>query len=128
VIVNGEVMVIKYPEMRSQVIEALRAFSDPEYQQRVWVDRRYPHENFYDDLTHNVHVLYDDTGVAEAPHDQIGITLNDSVEAESIEVLAAHLTRILDSVDPGESDASIISRPEWNGVVVAARETLKAFH
>lgn len=120
-------MVIKYPEMRNQVIEVLRALSDPEYQQRVWVDRKYPHENFYDDLTHNVNVLCDDTRVAEAPYDQIGITLNDSVEAESIEVLAAQLTRILDSAGPDESDASIISRPEWNGVVVAAREALKAF-
>ncbi|MGW2311631.1 SCO4402 family protein [Actinomadura luteofluorescens] len=84
-------MVVQFPDMRRAVIEALQALSDPEYQRRVWVERTYPQPGFYDDLTHNVNVLYDDTSVAEDPRAQIGVTLESEAEAAAIESLTAVL-------------------------------------
>lgn len=119
---------VQFPDMRRDVIEALQALSDPEYQRRVWVERTYPQPGFYDDLTHNVNVLYDDTSVAEDPRAQIGLTLENEAEAEVIERLAAVLDPLLDSLPTKLDDAQVISRPEWGAVVKAAQEAAKVIH
>ncbi|MBO2463881.1 SCO4402 family protein [Actinomadura violacea] len=115
-------MTVQFPDMRRDVIEALQALSDPEYQRRVWVEHAYPQPGFYDDLTHNVNVLYDDTSVAEDPRAQIGLTLENDAEAEPMERLAAVLDPLLDSLPTKLQDAQVISRPEWSAVVKAAQE------
>lgn len=107
--------------MRRSLIEALQALSDLEYQRRVWVERNYPQPGFYDDLTHNVKVLYDDTLVAEDPRAQIGVTLESEAEAAAIEGLTAVLDPLLDSSPTELEDAQVISRPEWSAVVRAAQ-------
>ncbi|MEV3925497.1 SCO4402 family protein [Actinomadura coerulea] len=114
-------VVVQFPDMRRAVIEALQALSDPEYQRRVWVERTYPRPGFYDDLTHNVNVLYDDTSVAEDPRAQIGVTLENEAEAAAIESLTAVLDPLLDSLPTKLEDAQVISRPEWSAVVSAAQ-------
>ncbi|HEU5023589.1 MAG TPA: hypothetical protein VFV01_01585 [Spirillospora sp.] len=110
--------------MRREVIEALQALSDPEYQRRVWVDRNYPQPGFYDDLTHNINVLYDDTSVAEDPRGQIGLTLENAEEVAAMERLTAVLDPILDSLPTKIDDGAVISLPDWGAVVRAAREAV----
>ncbi len=121
-------VVVQFPDMRRTVIEALQALSDPEYQRRVWVERTYPKPGFYDDLTHNVNVLYDDTSVAEDPRAQIGVTLENEAEAAAIENLTAVLDPLLDSLPTKLEDAQVISRPEWSAVVKAAQEAVGVIH
>jgi hypothetical protein len=40
-----------YPTARWQVMLAVAALSDREYQDRVWIRHELPHENYYDSLT-----------------------------------------------------------------------------
>lgn len=120
-------MSVRYPEMRAQIIESIQALADPTYQQRVWVDRIYPHPGFYDDLTHNVNVLYDDTEVASDPYSQVGVTLESQEEAAAIEAIAHAFDPILDSMDPKTVDAEIMAMPTWDDVVRAARNALPIF-
>ncbi|GAA4314674.1 hypothetical protein GCM10023178_24540 [Actinomadura luteofluorescens] len=123
-----DLVVVRFPDMRRAVIEALRALSDPEYQRRVWVERTYAQPGFYDDLTHNVNVLYDDTLVAEDPRAQIGVTLENEAEAAAIESLTAVLDPLLDSLPTKLEDAQVISRPEWSAVVSAAQAAVGIIH
>ena len=120
-------MPVRYPEMRAQIVESIQALADRSYQKRVWVDRIYPHPGFYDDLTHNVNVLYDDTEVASDPYSQVGVTLESQEEAAAIEAIANAFNPILDSVDPKAVDAEILAMPEWDNVVRAARNALQIF-
>ena len=116
---------VRYPEMRNDIIDALRALADRTYQQRVWVDRIYPRPGYYDDLTHNINVLYDDTLVAEDPSSQVGVSLKDGREVAAIEALKEILDPILDSISPDDSDLDVISRPDWTNVVIAAGNAIR---
>jgi hypothetical protein len=73
---------VKYPEMRREVINALIALADPEYQQRVWIDGNYPRDNFYDDLSLNINILYDT--VLPDPTPRIGAVLLDENEVDQL--------------------------------------------
>lgn len=119
-------MPVQFPEMREDAIEALRALADVDYQRRVWVHREYPHPGFYDDLTYNINVLYDDVAVMDDPHGKVGVVLEDNDEAKAIESLGRHLDSVLGQAGPDATDAEVISRPDWSGVVKAAAVALHA--
>ncbi|RCH61741.1 hypothetical protein DT019_36535 [Streptomyces sp. SDr-06] len=76
---------VTLPQMRVEAISALRALSDPEYQQQVWIDRTYSKANFYDDFTLNVNLLYDDTTVLAGPEAALGYTLASQAEVTAME-------------------------------------------
>ena len=119
---------VKYPEMRAQVIASLRALSDPEYQQRVWIERQFPHEQFYDDLRENIGMLYDTSLVLDAPATRVGDILVDDSEVVVLEELRTTLTPVID--DLGDADDGAYMRDvRWPAVVAtaeAARRLLEA--
>uniref|UniRef100_A0AAU2UVQ3 Uncharacterized protein n=1 Tax=Streptomyces sp. NBC_00003 TaxID=2903608 RepID=A0AAU2UVQ3_9ACTN len=115
---------VKLPEMRAEVISALRALSDPDYQQRVWIDRIYPKPNFYDDFTLNVNTLYDDTTVFADPEAALGYTLATEAEVRAMRALADALNSALDTVGRAASDAESMASGSWPGVAAAARDAL----
>lgn len=41
-------------------MEALESLADRDYQQRVWIEHQYPHDDFYDELDLEIHILFDD--------------------------------------------------------------------
>ena len=115
---------VVHPEMRAQVISCLSSLSDIEYQQRVWVRREYPRENFYDDLWVNVGLLFDTSLVLEAPRDRVGDILVDDSEAVAMERLAGHLAPLIAKLgDADESD--YLAQPAWQDVLAAARDAEK---
>lgn len=118
-------MGVKYPQMRQEVAGALAALADPDYQQRVWVNRIYPRENFYDDLTLNVNILYD--MVLPDPKSRIGTVLVNEDEADQLtrleEVLGPLVAELRD-----EPDDRYLSDPRWKEVVVAARSALSCMN
>lgn len=117
-------MSVRYPEMRIQVLSAVNALADRDYQQRVWIDRIYPHENYYDDLDLNISILYDDTLVLPDPATALGTILANTVEVGSLRSLAEHLDPIIDEL--GDSpDSRYLSHPKWPGVVSAANAALE---
>ncbi|OIJ97375.1 hypothetical protein BIV23_31220 [Streptomyces monashensis] len=108
--------------MREQIISAVQALSDPDHQRRVWIERQYPHPGYFDDLTMNIHILYDDTAVLDDPSAAIGTTLRDASEARTIQCLADRLDEILDALEPEADEAAYLGHPLWPGVVEAAAQ------
>jgi hypothetical protein len=76
--------VVRYPQARAHLVEALNALADPDHQRLVWVERQYPHPDYYDDFAANINELYDDSTVAEDPHGNIGFTLQNEGEARAM--------------------------------------------
>ncbi|EST19957.1 SCO4402 family protein [Streptomyces roseochromogenus] len=113
---------VRLPQMREQIIAAVHALSDPDHQRRVWIERQYPHPGYFDDLTLNVHILYDDTAVLDNPSGAIGHTLRDASEAQTMQRLADRLNEILDALDPEADDAAYLGHQLWPGVVEAAAQ------
>ncbi|WP_407642100.1 SCO4402 family protein [Actinomadura spongiicola] len=116
---------LEFPEMREMVVDAVRTFSDIEYQQKMWVDERYQDPNLIEDLDQNLSALYDFTSVAECPHDYIGAVLVDIDEAEAMEALHIAIEEFLGSVDGSLEDAVLIAMPNWRKVVDQAQATLR---
>lgn len=116
-------VIVRYPEMRLQVFSAVSALADPQYQQRVWLDRIYPHENYYDDLDLNINILYDDTSVLSDPASTMGQILANHEEVEGFRSLAGLLDPIIDELGDS-SDSRYMSHPGWPAVVDAAKSAL----
>ncbi|WP_260634810.1 SCO4402 family protein [Streptomyces angustmyceticus] len=116
---------VNLPEMRKEIISAVKALSDTDYQQRVWIDQIYPNADFFDDFTLNVNVLYDDTTVLDDPAAALGQTLANDAEVAAMQRLAGRLGDILDSVGRDADDLTFLQSPLWSGVVTAAQEALR---
>lgn len=115
-----------YSMARGSVIDAVHVLSEPDYQRKMWVDERGSDPHLIENLDANINTLYDDTGVAESPHEYVGTVLRNEKEARAIQALDHVLTPLLQALPPGADDASVIAMPEWRQVVAAAREALAA--
>lgn len=122
---NPQPKPVQLPEMRAEVISAVQALSDPEYQKRVWIDRQYPSPDYFDNFTLNVNIL-DDAAVLDAPHAAIGFTLVSDEEARAMSELAASLNRLLSEAGAQSADDVLMASPAWERVVAAARNALEA--
>lgn len=118
---------VQFEQMRSSVLDCLETLADPAYQRRMWVDERHQHPNLIEDLDQNIHVLYDDTDVLEAPERTIGFVLRNQREADAMRALGKVLSPLYDSLPAGTEDATVISMPEWQGVVAAAQAAVRVF-
>ncbi|WP_395345915.1 hypothetical protein [Variovorax sp. UC122_21] len=85
---------VKYPEMRKELEEHVRALADPAYQRRVWVEGKAEGSVRHDEFDYAVHFLYDDTKLASDAPSTVGWILKDASEAEHI----AALVRSIDVV------------------------------
>ena len=110
---------IQYPEMRNELVVSLRHLADRSYQERVWIRREFPSENFYDDFSETYETL-EDLGVLENPTACIGVTLKNQGEADALAGLALALTQLFDRYGYKLSDSEYLMRPEWDDVVAAA--------
>lgn len=119
---------VEFPEMRSEVVLAIRALADSDYQQRVWIRREYPHPKFYDDFTMNIHVLYDDTRLLELLDEaKIGDVLRNEDERASLRPLRDALETLFDRQGMKLTDEQYLATPEWPAVVSAAQTALPVF-
>lgn len=112
---------VKFPAMRKETLTALAALADREYQQRVWIERKYPREGFYDDLTMNVNVLYD--MVLPDPKRRVGIILRDEAEVKQLTALADVLGPLVDDLREAP-DHRYLADQRWDAVVAAAASAL----
>lgn len=112
---------VLFPEMRANVIDAVKSLADEEYQWRVWVDKKYPTVGYYDDFWVNVNLLFDDSLVLENPRDSLGAVLINQSEVAAMEDLAKSVLDFLESQGRDKSDAEYVSSPEWSVVVSSAR-------
>ncbi len=116
---------VRNPDIRKEVMLALQHLSDPEYQQRVWVDRKFPTPSYYSDFLMAMHMLYDDTGLARNAYSEIGSTLKDETEARLIQTVIEALEEVFG--ETGEEDFEVVrTAPGWPSVLAAAAATWKA--
>ncbi|MFF2809614.1 hypothetical protein ACFVT2_21035 [Streptomyces sp. NPDC058000] len=115
---------IRLPKMREEVFSAVRALADPEYQKRVWIERKYPNPDYFDDFTLNVNIL-DDATILDNPHAVIGYTLASEEEAQAMKSLANRLLQIIEEVGSESPDSAFLASPLWDGVVEAANNALE---
>lgn len=114
--------VIEHREMRNEVVAALFSLSDPAHQRSRW-GRVEEGVDYYDDLTLNVHVLYDDTQVLPSPEHATSSVLH----PEEVPALQA-LDRVLGELvrELGDSSDNVyLADPRWADVVDAARAALE---
>jgi hypothetical protein len=114
---------IEYPEMRLEVIGALRSLSDPMHQRSSW-GRVEEGVSYYDDLTLNVHILYDDCRVLPSPETAVPSLLYEA-EVSALRAVDEALGPLLDELGD-RADEDYIADPRWPAVVSAARMALTA--
>jgi hypothetical protein len=112
---------IIYPEKRNEVIDALRSLSDPIHQKTRW-GRVEEGVNYFDDLTINVHTLYDDTQVLPMPDSAVPELLHEAEIPALLAVDEALGPMIRDLGVRGDSD--YLADARWPNVVRAARAAL----
>jgi hypothetical protein len=114
---------VRFPDMRLQVIAALRSLSDPQHQQTRWgrVDEGV---NYYDDLTMNVHTLYDDCLVLPDPQEAVPDVLHPEEIPIFLDLQRALGPMIQDLGD--ERDDAYMRDPRWPVVVDTAARALVA--
>lgn len=115
---------LKYPWQREWITDALTAFSDVNFQRRMWVEERGKDPNRIENLDANIDVLYEDSAVARDPYGCIGISLRTDEEARAIEHFDHVFSAFYDHLPPRTDDATVISMPGWRDVVAAAKEAL----
>jgi hypothetical protein len=114
---------VELPAMRLQVRAALRALANPTYQSARW-GLMEPGVNYYDDLSINVHVLYDDCEVLPEPSRTIGTVLYED-EVPAFRTLESSLGPLLEEL--GDSpDETYLTDPRWPAVVRSAKRALEA--
>jgi hypothetical protein len=110
---------IEFPEMRAEVICALRSLSDLDYQRERW-GRYEPGISFYDDLDLNIHILYDDAAVLPDPEPDVPALLYVS-EVGALRSVDAVLSPIISELGDA-ADSVYMSHPRWPEVARAAAE------
>jgi hypothetical protein len=116
---------VLYRAARSQVMFAVAALSDPDYQQRVWIRQEVPHPGYHDSLDMTVHTLFDDCAVLPNPRDAVGTVLVDGPEIERLNKLGQALDALIDDLKERPDDDYVRDR-RWGQVIEYARDALSA--
>ena len=112
---------VEFPYMRDQVITSVQSLADPSHQNVRWGGYE-EGVNYYDDLTLNVHVFYDDCQVLPDPSRSVGAVLYED-EVEAPKGVHDVLGPMLDELQ-GSSDSYFLADPRWPEVPGAARAAL----
>jgi hypothetical protein len=112
---------IKFPEMRNELIEYLKDLSDLHYQRQCWLNQNCPDGVEYDELDYSVHFLFDDTDLASDARGYIGVILRNQQEAEVVTEVCLQLSDIFKKYGTEMSDAQYLECPEWAMVLSTAK-------
>ncbi|MFI7699075.1 hypothetical protein [Nonomuraea sp. NPDC049480] len=107
---------VQWPERRQDVLEALRALGDRDYQDQHWRSgKRWP------DLTAAVHWLIDDTFIDQhGARTLIPHLFLDQREADLMQTVVDALFRVLDDLGPVAPDNAYLDHPGWINVLHTA--------
>lgn len=114
---------VQNPEMRDEVLTALKALADPQHQRTRWGVEE-PGVDYYDDLMVNVHILYDDCKVLPDPSTTVGAVIVED-EVPLLRALQDTLGPLLDEFG-GSPDSTYMCDSRWPDVIAAARTALDA--
>ncbi|MEV1178613.1 hypothetical protein [Nonomuraea sp. NPDC049784] len=107
---------VRWPERRKDVLEALRALSDRDYQDQHWRSGK-----GRPDFTAAVHWLIDDTFIDQhGARALISHLFFDQQEADLVQMVVDALLRVLDDLGPTAPDNAYLDHPEWINVLNSA--------
>jgi len=112
---------MKYPKMRTELLDYLENLSNWDYQNDCWVNGKCPSGIEHDELDYSIHFLFDDTALSDDPESLIDIFLKNKEEADSIRLLCDELQIIFKKYGTKLSDEEYINLAEWKNVVRAAQ-------
>ncbi len=104
--------------MRLEVVASVASLADAEYQQRVWIDREWPSEGYYDDAANSIEWLDENTRAFDDPEGLVGIMLF-ADEVLPMSLLAVRVRAILDDLGIVDS-ATFMADPRWPAVMEVA--------
>lgn len=116
---------VKYPWARWEVLLAVAALSDLEYQHRVWIRHELPHEDYYDSLTLSIHTLFDDWAVLPEPQKAVGTVLVDGPEIPRLQELCDVLDPLITELGD-RADEEYLQDERWPAVLDRAKAALSA--
>ncbi|WP_420540754.1 SCO4402 family protein [Nonomuraea roseoviolacea] len=107
---------VQWPQRREDVLEALRALGDHEYQTHQWRSGQ-----GWPDLTAAVHWLVDDTFMDETgARAMIPYLFCDEEEADLVQIVVDALVHVLDDLGPTAPDSAYLDHPGWIDVLDSA--------
>lgn len=119
-VVESSVEQIRYPNFRAELVQAVRALSDPDYQQRVWVEGEVPAAGRYD-FTHCIHILFDDMSVLPEPEKgSVGAVIYPN-EVDAMKALGGVLDPLIDELSGTATDAAYLTHSKWAEVMRRAK-------
>ena len=113
---------IIFPEIRLEVIGAVRELADLAYQRKHWVGgSASAPRTCFDDV---VHWLFDDTSLSDAPASCVGSFLISEAELVAITKAMRALDVMFDAYGFELVDVDYTFKPEWSAVISAAQEAI----
>ena len=115
---------VQFPAMRRDVMSALAALADEQYQQFVWLGQgEWP--GHAADLQLAVNVLFDDAQVLPEPSTRVGTVLVEGHEISRLRELGSLLNGMLER-HARDADQDVVDDPDWDRVRDAASRALSA--
>lgn len=108
---------IKFPNMRDELIDHLRALVDTD-RQKHWLDTC--------DFDEAVHFIFDDTALSQNAKSEVGYILFSESEAEFVDGLAAAISQLLDACGNNASINTYLKSTYWDSIVSCASSALSA--
>jgi hypothetical protein len=116
---------LKYPNLREEMIRYVRIMADPMLARSIWVEKKYDPPTVYDSFTEAIGFFFDETSVG-IKEQSIGWIVYDEQEYEAIQALMNYMGIVLDKVGGGYApDDEYLERAEWQNVVTAAKNALQ---
>jgi hypothetical protein len=117
---------VAYPQLREELLFCVHAFSSPEHQRQIWVNRIFPDgKKEYPLFWDGVNFLFDWLGLPDTPEHLIGSVLKSEEEVAALLKLTKQIDDVLDEVGYDATDAEYISSSNWQNVIDAASITLE---
>jgi nucleoside 2-deoxyribosyltransferase len=120
---------VRFPEMRTELIETVRDLADEDHQRRLWRSGAVINPEVIDSVFVAADFMFDHADLLRNSSSQIGWILKDPAEAEALDALMEALEAATASVDdkdwldPAAVDA-ILGSAHWPEVVANARTAL----
>jgi hypothetical protein len=112
---------VRFPEMRMQLIFTLRTLADSEYQRRVWVEGDRPRPEYEDSLDQAVHIIFDDLSLNTHLDRARFSILCDETELEAVDRVVQAVDRLLKEVGLDCSDEDYITSDIWQEVISSSK-------
>lgn len=117
-------MTVKYPSMRSELLEVLQHLSDADYQQRAWVNHDFPPGIEYDEFDNSIHLILENMAMLEQPEINIGVIVINQEELDAVQQVAFAMDHMLKKLGNQCTDAEYIADPDWAKVIESAAKAL----